>query len=83
MDVLARVHPHDILDVALGALIVLERRLPARPEVARAFGRALLAAGALRELVETEMTDRRASQRTRRTRTLRRGGRATGELVLA
>lgn len=51
MDVLARVHPHDILDVALGALVVLKEQLPSRPDMTKAFGRALLAVDALRRVV--------------------------------
>ena len=66
MDVLARVHPHDILDVVLGALVVLEGRLPSGHDVSSAFGRALLAVDALRELAETGMTAGR-SDRTRPT----------------
>jgi len=53
MEVLRRVHPHDILDVALGALVVLEGRLPSRSDVSRAVGRALLAVDAVRELAES------------------------------
>ena len=62
MDVLARVHPHDILDVALGALVVLEARLPSAPDVSRAFGRALLVVDALRELAESGMTAMRSGR---------------------
>ncbi len=68
IDVLARVHPHDILDVALGALMVLEARLPSGPDVSRAVGRALLAVDALMELAESGMTAKR-SGRTRPTTT--------------